>query len=104
MTWAQLSSTVIIALLSSISGQVFMVISHLESDLNMKTYIKNYVFKKMGTMGQNEKMPQRYFNHGLSKDEPKFWWYFRFFEIGSKVRTTISKRRFSNFVFRIFDS
>ncbi len=41
MTWAQLSSTVIIALLSSISGQVFMVISHLESDLNMKTYRKN---------------------------------------------------------------
>jgi hypothetical protein len=41
MTWAQLSSTVIIALLSSISGQVFMEISHLESDLNMKTNIKN---------------------------------------------------------------
>jgi hypothetical protein len=41
MTCTQLSSTVIIALLSSISGQVFMVTSHLESDLNMKTYIKN---------------------------------------------------------------
>ncbi len=39
----------------------------------------------MGTMVQNEKMPQRYFNHGSPKDQPKFWWYFRFIEIGSKV-------------------
>ncbi len=38
---SQLSSTVMITLMSSISGQVFMVISHLESDLNKKTYIKN---------------------------------------------------------------
>ncbi len=53
------------------------------------------VFKKMATMGQNEKMPQRYFNHGSPKDHPKFWWYFRFLEIGGKVRTTISKWRFS---------
>jgi hypothetical protein len=55
-------------------------------------------------MGQNEKMPQRYFNHGSPKDQPKFWWYFRFLEIGSKVRTTISKWRFSDFVFQIIDS
>jgi hypothetical protein len=44
MDWAQLSSTVIFTLMSSISGQVFMVISHLESDLNKKTYIKNWCF------------------------------------------------------------
>jgi hypothetical protein len=41
MTWAQLSSTVIFALLSSISGQVFMVIARLEPDINKKIYIKN---------------------------------------------------------------
>jgi hypothetical protein len=29
-----------------------------------KIHKKIYVFKKTGTMGQNEKMPQRYFNHG----------------------------------------
>jgi hypothetical protein len=58
----------------------------------------------MDTMGQNEKMPQRYFNHCSPKDQPKFWWYFRFLEIGSKVRTTISKWRFSDFVFQIIDS
>jgi hypothetical protein len=32
-------------------------------------------------VGQNEKNPQRYLNHGSPKDHPKFWWYLRFLEI-----------------------
>jgi hypothetical protein len=63
MNWAQLPSTVIIALLSSISGQLFMVISHLESDLNKKTYIVIVLFV-MTTMDD--------YDDGIRCESPKY--------------------------------
>jgi hypothetical protein len=59
MTWTQLSSTVIIALLSSISGQVFMLISHLEPDLNKKTYIKKMMYLKKWALWAKAKKSHR---------------------------------------------
>ncbi len=42
-------------------------------------------------MGQCKIMPRRYFNHGLPKDHPKFWWYFQVFRTTGKVRTRCRK-------------
>ncbi len=61
MNWALLSSTVIFTLLSSISGQVFMVISHLKSDLNEKTFIKNLCFLKKWALWANAKKATKIF-------------------------------------------
>jgi hypothetical protein len=55
MDWAQLSSTIIFALLSSISGQVFMVISQLDHGLTKKTYIKNVCLYKNRHYGPKQK-------------------------------------------------
>ncbi len=53
-------------------------------------------------MGQNEKNSKRYFNHGSPKDQPKYWWYFRFLEIGSKSGQRFQNGNF-NFNFNLLD-
>jgi hypothetical protein len=55
MSRSPIPSTIIFALLSSISGQVFMVISQLDHGLTKKTYIKNVCLYKNRQYGPKQK-------------------------------------------------
>jgi hypothetical protein len=104
MDWAQLSSTVIFTLLSSISGQVFMVISHLESDLNKKTY-KKLMFLKKSALWANAKKSHRDFSTIESiKVTLHFGYTLKFFRPLRKATAACQKWQFSKFVFQIIDS
>ncbi len=102
MDWAQLSSTVIFTLMSSISGQVFMVISHLESDINKKTYIKKMVFFKKRALWANEKKSHRdILTIESIKVTHHFGYTFKFLDRCAKSQQRAKNGNFQNLFFKL---